>query len=180
MRPIFLILHLIAEDAEGFATVSDQSRQSGALHVCAELLAVDPDALLFALTNRQIQTGSRASIATKHLDVDSSNVVRDTLAKSLYVGLFHEIIRIINLAMAPQSKAPLSIGTLDIFGFEILSINSLEQFMINYVNEKLQGLFIDRILRAQQVSLYAHEALVPPPSTLHTRSQHKTTVCASH
>lgn len=125
--------------------------QSGAHRACADLLGVDPEALLFAMTNRQIQTGSRASIAVKHLDVDAALVVRDTLAKSLYVGMFDDLIRIINQAMAPQGAAPLSIGTLDIYGFEILQSNSLEQFMINYVNEKLQALFIDRILRAQQV-----------------------------
>ena len=56
------------------------------LQVPAALLGVDPDSMRFALTNRQVQTGNRASIAVKRLDVDASTIVRDTLAKSLYAG----------------------------------------------------------------------------------------------
>ena len=45
----------------------------------------------------------------------------------------------------------LNIGILDIYGFEIFNNNGFEQFCINYVNEKLQQIFIELTLKAEQV-----------------------------
>lgn len=44
------------------------------------------------------------------------------------------------------------IGILDIYGFEIFDKNGFEQFCINFVNEKLQQIFIELTLKAEQVS----------------------------
>ena len=45
-----------------------------------------------------------------------------------------------------------NIGILDIYGFEIFQENGFEQFCINYVNEKLQQIFIELTLKAEQVN----------------------------
>lgn len=44
----------------------------------------------------------------------------------------------------------ISIGILDIYGFEIFGRNGFEQFCINYVNEKLQQIFIELTLKSEQ------------------------------
>ena len=44
-----------------------------------------------------------------------------------------------------------TIGILDIYGFEIFENNGFEQFCINFVNEKLQQIFIELTLKAEQV-----------------------------
>jgi myosin-1 len=44
-------------------------------------------------------------------------------------------------------------GILDIYGFEIFEKNGFEQFCINFVNEKLQQIFIELTLKAEQVGV---------------------------
>ena len=48
----------------------------------------------------------------------------------------------------------LNLGILDIYGFEIFQKNGFEQFCINFVNEKLQQIFIELTLKAEQVTFW--------------------------
>ncbi|CAF3307815.1 unnamed protein product [Rotaria sp. Silwood2] len=82
--------------------------------------------------------------------VDKAIFTRDALAKSIYSRIFDHLIQAINVAFQTTAKSDLSIGILDIYGFEIFERNSFEQFCINYVNEKLQQIFIELTLKKEQ------------------------------
>jgi myosin-1 len=56
--------------------------------------------------------------------------------------------------MANTASKLMNIGILDIYGFEVFSKNGFEQFCINYVNEKLQQIFIELTLKAEQVIVF--------------------------
>jgi myosin-1 len=55
-----------------------------------------------------------------------------------------------------------TIGVLDIYGFEVFEHNGFEQLCINYVNEKLQQIFIELTLNAEQLE-YAAEGIAWQP-----------------
>ena len=59
-----------------------------------------------------------------------------------------------------KAQSDFCIGVLDIYGFEIFEVNGFEQFCINFVNEKLQQIFIELTLKAEQVRTYL--ILLPP------------------
>jgi myosin-1 len=76
--------------------------------------------------------------------------VRDALSKALYERLFEWIVARVNVSLQAQGQVNCVVGVLDIYGFEIFDDNSFEQLCINYVNEKLQQIFIELTLKAEQ------------------------------
>ncbi len=72
--------------------------------------------------------------------------------------MFDWIVERINKSMNPKAQSANVIGVLDIYGFEIFDNNSFEQLCINYVNEKLQQIFIELTLKKEQEE-YAFEQI---------------------
>lgn len=64
--------------------------------------------------------------------------------------MFDWIVKKINLGLEINDPDAYTIGVLDIYGFEIFHKNGFEQLCINYVNEKLQQIFIQLTLKAEQ------------------------------
>ncbi|KAG5491542.1 hypothetical protein JIQ42_01446 [Leishmania sp. Namibia] len=125
-------------------TVSDPEE----LAFIAGQLGVDTAALLKALTWRKLQMGA-TEVVFSPLDVQQCRNTRDAMAKVLYEGVFEFIVSSVNAAFGDAPHA-LMLGVLDIYGFEIFAKNGFEQFCINYVNEKLQQIFIELTLRVEQ------------------------------
>uniref|UniRef100_A0A8B9LK76 Myosin IXAb n=1 Tax=Astyanax mexicanus TaxID=7994 RepID=A0A8B9LK76_ASTMX len=87
------------------------------------------------------------------LEVKYAGTVRDSMAKSLYGALFDWIVFRTNHALLNNKDLEdsiLSIGVLDIFGFEDYENNSFEQFCINFANERLQHYFNQHIFKLEQ------------------------------
>ena len=145
------------EDDSGNATISDQS----VVDFVAYLLEVDAAHVNKALTLRVVETsrgGRRGSVYEVPLNVTQATAVRDALAKALYFNLFDWIVERVNASLKARGVVKNSIGILDIYGFEIFEKNSFEQLCINYVNEKLQQIFIQLTLKTEQEE-YAREQI---------------------
>ncbi|KAL4070693.1 myosin class I heavy chain [Scleroderma citrinum] len=134
---------------DGNSTISD----TGVTDFIAYLMETDSAMLQKVLTTRVMETqrgGRRGSVYDVPLNPTQAAAGRDALAKVLYNNLFEWIVSRINVSMKARSTTAHVIGILDIFGFEIFEDNSFEQLCINYVNEKLQQIFIELTLKTEQ------------------------------
>uniref|UniRef100_A0A3Q3JKG4 Myosin IXA n=1 Tax=Monopterus albus TaxID=43700 RepID=A0A3Q3JKG4_MONAL len=123
------------------------------LPVVSELLEVKEEMLFEALTTRKTVTVGEKLIVPYRLA--EAGTVRDSMAKSLYSALFDWIVFRINHALLnikdlEEITKILSIGVLDIFGFEDYESNSFEQFCINFANERLQHYFNQHTFKLEQ------------------------------
>ncbi|XP_051555562.1 unconventional myosin-IXb-like isoform X2 [Myxocyprinus asiaticus] len=123
------------------------------LSALSDLLKVKVELLVEALTTRKAMTANDTLILPYSLS--EAITARDSMAKSLYSALFDWIVLRINHALLnkrdlEESVKCLSIGVLDIFGFEDFKTNSFEQFCINYANEQLQYYCNQRIFTLEQ------------------------------
>ncbi|XP_053673304.1 myosin-VIIa-like [Anopheles nili] len=123
----------------------------------AVLLGVAKPLLMSALTRRTIIAHGERVVS--HLSKDQALEARDAFVKAIYGKLFIMIVDKINKAIYKSSpKGRLSIGVLDIFGFEQFEVNSFEQLCINYANENLQQFFVKHIFKMEQAE-YAREGI---------------------
>lgn len=148
-----------SEDDKESSHVKDQQ----VVDIVGYLLQIDPGQVSAALTTRTMQTGiegksARISTYAVPNSLEGALYSRDALSKALYSRLFDWIISKVNQSMYINDKDALIIGILDIYGFEIFEQNSFEQLCINYVNEKLQQIFIELTLKAEQEE-YVNEGI---------------------
>lgn len=160
-------------DAEG-SVLRDDSRAT--LETVCSLLGLDARRLEHALCFKLLQTmapGGKIESYEVPQNPSQAKAQRDSIAKNLYDRLFDFLVERINHALDLDRKAEkhgefldesrmTKTGILDIYGFEIFDMNGFEQFCINYVNEKLQQIFIELTLKSEQEE-YAREGIAWSP-----------------
>ncbi len=136
---------------------------SGLLSGAAQILGLDYSMLRSRLISRSLTIRSETT-QIKFLPVEAQDAL-NALCKEIYGRIFSYIVYQANKSLMPStsttnsvesSPAKLSIGLLDIFGFEKFKSNSFEQLCINYANEKLHQYFISFVLKKEQ-ELYIFE-----------------------
>uniref|UniRef100_A0A8C9Z2C2 Osteoclast-stimulating factor 1 n=1 Tax=Sander lucioperca TaxID=283035 RepID=A0A8C9Z2C2_SANLU len=117
----------------------------------AFLLGIDQNRLKEKLTSRKMDSkwGNAVESIDVTLNVEQACYTRDALSKALHSRVFDFLVESINKAVVKDHQE-FNIGVLDIYGFEIFQKNGFEQFCINFVNEKLQQIFIELTLKAEQ------------------------------
>ncbi|KAJ7492331.1 microfilament motor [Mycena latifolia] len=134
---------------DGNSAIAD----AGVTDFVGYLMETDAALVQKVLTSKVVETqrgGRRGSVYDVPLNPSQASSARDALAKAIYNNLFEWIVSRVNVSMKPRSASAQVIGILDIFGFEIFEDNSFEQLCINYVNEKLQQIFIELTLKTEQ------------------------------
>ncbi|KAJ8345578.1 hypothetical protein SKAU_G00297710 [Synaphobranchus kaupii] len=105
----------------------------------AYLMGLNSADLLKALCCPRVKVGNE--FVTKGQTVQQVYNSMGALSKVVYEKLFLWMVTRINQQLDTKLPRQHFIGVLDIAGFEIFEMNSLEQLCINFTNEKLQQFF---------------------------------------
>ncbi|XP_055383448.1 myosin-IIIb-like [Condylostylus longicornis] len=121
------------------------------VHRVSKLLGIEVSELVEALTSNSVVT--KGETITKNNTMFEAGAARDAMAKGLYGRLFDWMVNQINLILSFNKLScneQLSVGLLDIFGFENFPKNSFEQLCINIANEQIQYYFNQHIFTWEQ------------------------------
>merc|ERR1712228_106334 len=122
------------------------------------------DALNERLTTASMEVMKKKII--KKVQPSKYNDNRDAVSKALFENSFLFVVERINGELFHLGdgdvKKIMFIGVLDIFGFENFITNSIEQFCINFTNEKIQGFFNYNIIASEQEEYIKESVLWKP------------------
>lgn len=114
----------------------------------AHFLGIPRSVLCECLTRRTLYVNDERVVS--NISKEYAMEIRDAFAKTIYGRIFNWIVHRINTTIsrsATNVANSVSLGVLDIFGFENFSVNSFEQLCINYANESLQQFFVQQIFK---------------------------------
>lgn len=143
------LLHLGEVSFETIANSDNEAafKNESVVGRSSDLLGVEFNKLKKALLEKHMVM--RGETINMKLTSVSANASRDAISKIIYGALFSWIVSQVNRSIGWKDTPSSTIGVLDIFGFESLKENSLEQLCINFANEALQQQFNKFIFKAQ-------------------------------
>merc|ERR1712228_760684 len=148
---------------DGYAQIDKKSMKY--VQIVSDLWSIKASELEKRLTTKSLKVGKNNIVQKIQYNEAVSN--RDSIAKGIYENIFLWLCKRINaeLLVEDEENGKYFIGILDVFGFENFYFNSLEQFCINYTNEKLQQYFNHHIIASEQEE-YLRESIVWTPLTV--------------
>ena len=158
MGDVQIEIDMSSYDAKSHIVESTLVANPGEAKKAATLLKINTEQLIQVITTMGVIT--RGEYLEIPNTLEQAMDIRDAISKALYGRLFSWIVKRINISIVPKMLPPdyLSIGILDIFGFENFKKNSLEQMNINIANEQLQFFFNQHIFALEQAE-YAKEGI---------------------
>eukprot|EP00927_Polykrikos_kofoidii_P058718 TRINITY_DN5342_c0_g1_i1.p1 TRINITY_DN5342_c0_g1~~TRINITY_DN5342_c0_g1_i1.p1 ORF type:complete len:1701 (+),score=309.76 TRINITY_DN5342_c0_g1_i1:236-5338(+) len=147
---------------------------AAALASVAGLLQVREAVLRDFFVTRTSDAPRLGDVLTRPRSAQEAVTLRDSAAREIYSALFSWLVQHVRQGVA-SAKAPSTpslpprptdrrarrvFAVLDIYGFEVCETNGLEQLLINYCNERLQGVFNAQMFAAEARD-YAAEGLRP-------------------
>jgi myosin heavy subunit len=163
MATLTALLHLgnidFTQADAGDATAVTEATAAHVEAAAACLGVADAAALRAELGLERIVMGGQE--VSKQLDRARALSARDALCKATFGAVFVDVVARCNASVTGASaQASGRVGVLDIFGFENMQFNSLEQLCINYTNEKLHQIFINEVFETER-RVYTEEGLDP-------------------
>merc|ERR1712136_687721 len=105
----------------------------------ADLLGIEVEWFIDTFMKPKLKVGK--DFVKKGQNVDQVNFSVSATSKSLFARMLDWIVLKVNDSLDTPNPRKNFIGVLDIAGFEIFELNTLEQLLINYTNERLQQFF---------------------------------------
>ncbi|CAL4123004.1 unnamed protein product, partial [Meganyctiphanes norvegica] len=119
------------------------------IHEICDLVRCEVDTLSLALQSRTVETHGDTIVA--ELSASEATRARDALCRALYSRLFTWVVQRINDSIKVKTLGRRKVlGILDMFGFEMMDVNSFEQLVINFCNEKLHQVLMEVMLKEIQ------------------------------
>ena len=137
--------------------VDDSSDES--IAILADCFGLDGPALKVEMAREIVMVAGDE--ISKDLNKKKAQQVRDSICRATFNNVFLDIVLRCNSAVrGERESAKGRVGVLDIFGFERMQFNTLEQLCINYTNEKLHQVFINEVFEGEK-RIYESEGIDP-------------------
>merc|ERR1712142_88172 len=136
----------------------EQAEPDGMKEVTAasKLIGVDADFFVDTFMKPKLKVGK--DFVKKGQNKDQVAFAISATSKSLYSRLFDWVVGLVNDSLDTPNPRRQFIGVLDIAGFEIFELDTLEQLLINYTNERLQQ-FFNHHMFVQEQETYKAEGI---------------------